>query len=138
MYEENARWLASVICSEVDPCSTEVPGMIVLLRAQYAGRGDAGMMDLIRRAEDARLTAQRVTDSAFLQRLIDRNADFFDDALYDRLALVHERYRGDAAMLGMFNRAATAYGDAVITAAEWAMAGLDAIYVIDKAMGREE
>jgi hypothetical protein len=136
-YEADAWFLQALALGPSDPLADDVVARLVMLRAQYVGRGDAGMMDLIRRAEDARAAALQAADVAFLQSLIDGIEDYFADDLYERLEPLHAKYQGDAAMLDLFNRAATAYGDAVVAAAQWALAGLDAVDAIDKAMGRE-
>lgn len=123
MYERNSLWLASLIRGEAEPLSDDVLGRLALLRVQYVGRGDAGMMDLIRRAEDARAAALQAADVAFLQGLIDGSADYFADDLYERLEPLYAKYENDPTMLAMFNQAATAYGDFALDAATWAMAG---------------
>ncbi|VTU25094.1 hypothetical protein SRS16CHR_03591 [Variovorax sp. SRS16] len=136
-YERNARWLAALVRGEADPLAVDVAGRLALLRAQHAGRGDAGMMDLLARAAEVHAAADRARDVAFLNSLVDGSADYFADDLYDRLAPLHEKYQGDAAMLDLFNRAATAYGNVAMAAAEWALAGLEMQDAIDKAAGRE-
>jgi hypothetical protein len=84
-----------------------------------------------------REAADRARDVAFLQSLIDGTEDYFDDGLYARLEPLYAKYENEPAMLAMFNQAATVYGDAVVAAAEWALAGIDAEAAIDRAMGHE-
>lgn len=132
-YDEHGRWLASLIRREADALAVDVPGKLAVLRAQHVGRGDAGMMDLIGRAEDARAAALRAADVAFLQGLINGTEDYFDDGLYERLEPLYAKYENDPAMLAMFNNAATAYGDAVVAAAEWCLAGIEAQEAIERA-----
>ena len=61
-------------------------------------------------------------DVAFLQGLINGTEDYFADDLYERLEPLYAKYENDPAMLAMFNQAATIYGDAVVAAAQKALA----------------
>jgi hypothetical protein len=135
-YEADVRFLKALILGPSDPLAADVVARLVMLSAQYVGRGDAGMMDLIGRAEDARAVAVHAGDAAFLQSLIDGTADYFADGVYGRLVPLHDKYQSDAAMLAFFNTAATAYGDAVVAAAEWCLSGLKMKDAIDNAMDR--
>ena len=138
MYEQHSLWLAALIRGEANRLAPDVPGRLVLLRAQFRASQDGGMIDLIRRAEDARAADMRAADVGFLQSLIDGTVDYFANDLYERLEPLYAKYGNDPAMLAMFNQAATVYGDAVVAAAEWCLAGLEAQDAIDRAMGREQ
>lgn len=63
-----------------------------------------------------------LTDAiAYLQSVVDGEVDFFDDTLADKLTALYEAHSSDEAFAELFERAATAYSDAMIAAAKKAM-----------------
>jgi hypothetical protein len=61
-YEADARFLQALILGQADPLAADVPGRIAVLRAQYTGTGDAGILDLIcARRKCVRLLIARAT-----------------------------------------------------------------------------
>lgn len=130
-------FLLAVANGLVDPL--EEPGVVerlVILRGRY-GHIDR-MVALLDDACDAYVAADLARDVAFLGGLIDGTADYFSDDLYDRLEPLYEKYKDDAALLDLFNRAATAYADAVVAAATWAMAAWTIEDAKRRARGDEE
>lgn len=132
-YDEHGRWLAGLVLGKCNPLADDVPGRLVVLRAQAQAASDAGMLDLLRRAADVHVSAQQAADVAFLQCLVDGDADYFDDRLYERLEWLHGKYKGNATIEALFDAAVKAYADAVVAAAEWCLAGFQADEVIERA-----
>lgn len=61
-------------------------------------------------------------DAAYLQSLINGTTDMFAADVFDRLEPMFAAYKADAAMMALLERAAKAYGDAAVKAAQAALA----------------
>lgn len=64
----------------------------------------------------------RAIDTAYLQTFVDGTADLFAADVLDRLEPMFAKYESDAAMMDLLNRAAEAYSDAAVKAAQAALA----------------
>jgi hypothetical protein len=67
-------------------------------------------------------SSEAVQDRAFLHSLIDGTADMLDEGIADRLEAMLERYADNPEMAALLTSAANAYSDAVMKAAQEAMA----------------
>ncbi len=120
-----------------DPMGPYVVGRLLVMRARSLARGDGDMLDLIRRAWDARIAALRLAekgaDTAYLNSLIDGSGDLLAEDTFARLEPMFEKYADDAEMKSLLERASTAYGDAALDEAARVLAGPEAEQAIKKA-----
>lgn len=125
-YENDARFLQTLIVGDADPQACDVLGRLVMMRAQYSGIGEAGMVDLINRSF---ATLTRARDCCYLESLIDGTGDLLAEDTMKKLEPLFARYEANAEMNALLEQAAMAYSDAALWAAYWVMAGV----VIDEA-----
>lgn len=74
-------------------------------------------------------------DRGYLQAVIDGEAKL-SEAIFERMEPMFATYEGNADMMALLDRAATAYADAAVRAAYWCLAAAEAADVIGRAMGR--
>jgi hypothetical protein len=65
----------------------------------------------------------KAVDTAYLQTFVDGTADLFAADVLERLEPMFAKYETDAPMMELLNRAAEAYSDAAVKAAQAALAG---------------
>lgn len=128
-YQSDASFLAALIRGVADPLAPGVLGRVTIMRARYRGRDNAGMMDLINRADEALATAQVAEDRAFLESLIDGSGDLLSLDAFPRMEHLFAKYAEGSDMFVLLEKAVEAFSTAVQEAATWVQAG----YVIEVA-----
>jgi len=72
-------------------------------------------------AGESAVDPQQAADRAYLESLVDGSGDLMAEDTFARLEPMFAKYEGDADMTALLERAAQAYGDAAVAAAQGAL-----------------
>lgn len=134
----DARFALALVAGRVDLSDPGIAARLALIKSRYVG--DDRLRRLIVRAADMHVAhldrAPRTADAAYLRAVASGAVDCLASDVFARLEPIHERHKGDAEMMALFESAATAYADAALDAAADVLVGDTAIKAIEQARRR--